>query len=72
MNKIICFKEGLIHWSNLVGGSHSRNFTMWNIGDYASLGLKELAEFGIIRTYEAELKNYVIQNLYYLNKNNNN
>ena len=51
--------EALIHWSNIVGASHSRNYTVWQYGGYASPGLKELAEFGIIRTLEHELKNHV-------------
>ena len=49
----------MLHWSNIIGATHSKNYTLWEFGGYASLGLKELAEFGIIRTLEAEIKNHV-------------
>ena len=51
--------EGLLHWSNIIGSSHSSNYTLWEYGGLASLGLKELAEYGIIRTLEEEIKNEV-------------
>ncbi|CAF0721201.1 unnamed protein product, partial [Brachionus calyciflorus] len=50
--------EALTHWSNIIGASHSRNYSVWELGGHASLGLKELAEFGIIRTMEEEIKNH--------------
>ena len=53
------FKEGLLHWSNIIGSSHSSNYTLWEYGGLASLGLKELAEYGVIRTLEQEIKNEV-------------
>ena len=59
------FKEGLLHWSNVIGASHSKNYTVWEFGGYASLGLKELAELGIIRTLESEIKNHVKINLFF-------
>ena len=48
-----------MHFSNLIGASHTGNFSVWEYGGMASLGLKELAEYGIIRTLEQELKNQV-------------
>lgn len=53
------YLEWLTHWSNLIGAVHSRNYSMWDYGGYSTPGLKELAEFGIIRTFEDELKNHV-------------
>jgi hypothetical protein len=57
--KLFFLKEGLTHWSNIIGAVHARNFTLWEYGGYSSEGLKELAEFGIIRTLEQEIKNHV-------------
>jgi hypothetical protein len=51
--------EAVIHWSNIIGATHSRNYSFWDYGSYASLGLKELAEYGIIRTLQEEIKNHV-------------
>ncbi len=55
--------EWLTHWSNLIGASHAINYTLWQYGDLASNGLKDLAEYGIIRTLEEEIKNHVTNNL---------
>lgn len=52
--------EWLTHWSNIIGATHSSNYSIWQYGGYASLGLKELAEYGVIRTLEEEIKNHVI------------
>ena len=35
------------------------NYTLWQYGGYATTGLKELAEYGVIRTLEQEIKNHV-------------
>lgn len=56
---LINFTEALAHWSNLIGAIHSKNYSIWEYGGYASAGLKELAEYGIIRTLEEEIKNHV-------------
>lgn len=54
----------MLHWSNIIGATHSKNYSVWEIGGYASPGLKELAEFGIIRSLEEEIKNHV-KNFYF-------
>ncbi|XP_014674793.1 PREDICTED: spondin-1-like [Priapulus caudatus] len=48
--------EWLIHWSNIIGATHSSHYTMWEIGGYASDGAKQIAEFGVTSDLEAELK----------------
>jgi hypothetical protein len=34
------------HWSGLIGATHAANVTFWEIGGLASLGIKDVAEFG--------------------------
>lgn len=49
----------LLHWSNIVGASHSKNYMVWQYGDYATKGVKEVCEFGYPRTTEQEIQSHV-------------
>lgn len=54
--------EWLTHWSNIIGATHSKNYSVWEYGGYATPGIKELAEYGVVSTLEEELKNHVSWN----------
>jgi len=49
----------LLHWSNIVGASHSRNYIIWQYGDYASRGVREVCEFGYPRSVQDEIEQNV-------------
>ena len=44
--------EHLTHFTDVLGASHSKNYSLWRFGDIATDGLKEIAEWG--NTYKAE------------------
>lgn len=46
----------LTHFSDIIGASHSADFRMWEYGGYASEGLQQVAELGVTKKLEAELK----------------
>ncbi|KAI1304606.1 Spondin-1 [Halotydeus destructor] len=46
----------LTHFSDIIGASHSADFRMWEYGGYASDGLRHVAEMGVTKKLEAELK----------------
>ncbi|GFR10803.1 spondin-1 [Trichonephila clavata] len=48
--------EWLTHFSDIIGASHTGDFRMWEYGGYASEGVKEVAERGITKRLESELK----------------
>lgn len=48
----------LLHWSNIVGASHSKAYNIWQYGGYASKGIKEVCEFGYPRTLEQEMRQH--------------
>ncbi|KAG8330790.1 Spondin-1 [Homalodisca vitripennis] len=50
------FSLWLTHFSDVIGGSHGRNFTVWREGDIASNALRQLAEWGSVRAMEQELR----------------
>ncbi|XP_071791189.1 spondin-1-like [Asterias amurensis] len=43
------------HWSDLIGASHTKDYTIWKYGGYASLGVQRVAEWGSPTTLEREL-----------------
>ncbi|PRD38259.1 UNVERIFIED_CONTAM: Spondin-1 [Trichonephila clavipes] len=51
--------EWLTHFSDIIGASHTGDFRMWEYGGYASEGVKEVAERGITKRLESELKTEV-------------
>lgn len=46
----------LTHFSDIIGASHSADFRMWEYGGYASEGMRHVAEMGVTKKLEAELK----------------
>lgn len=46
----------LTHFSDVVGGTHGKNFSFWGEGQIASPGLKLLAEWGATRIIDSELR----------------
>ncbi|KAL1462776.1 hypothetical protein WDU94_014584 [Cyamophila willieti] len=46
----------LTHFSDVVGGTHGRNFSFWGEGQIATPGLKQLAEWGATRIIDSELR----------------
>ncbi|RWS10095.1 spondin-1-like isoform X3, partial [Dinothrombium tinctorium] len=46
----------LTHFSDIIGASHSSDFRMWEYGGYASEGFRQVAEMGVTKKLEAELK----------------
>lgn len=51
--------EHLTHFTDWLGASHSRKYMMWGVGDIATDGLKEIAEWGNTYTGEGEMKGNV-------------
>ena len=49
----------LLHWSNIVGASHSASYMIWQYGDYASRGVREVCEFGYPRSVQDEIEQNV-------------
>lgn len=44
------------HFGEIIGASHTADFRMWDYGGYASEGFRQLAESGVTKKVEAELK----------------
>ncbi|KPM02896.1 f-spondin-like protein [Sarcoptes scabiei] len=44
------------HFSDIIGASHSGDFRIWQYGGYASEGVKQVAESGVTKKLESELK----------------
>uniref|UniRef100_A0A803SXI3 Spondin-1 n=1 Tax=Anolis carolinensis TaxID=28377 RepID=A0A803SXI3_ANOCA len=44
------------HWSAIIGGSHSKNYVLWEYGGYASEGVKQVAELGSPVKMEEEIR----------------
>ena len=53
------FSLWLTHFSDVIGGSHNRNFTLWQEGQIASDSLRQVAEWGSVRSLEQELRTKV-------------
>ncbi|GFN93599.1 spondin-1-like [Plakobranchus ocellatus] len=47
-----------LHWSSLVGASHSNDFRIWDYGQFASKAVKEVCEYGSSRSLENQLKSH--------------
>lgn len=48
--------EWLLHFSDIIGSSHSKNLRVWELGTPASEGIRQVAEWGSTRALENELK----------------
>ncbi|XP_043915241.1 spondin-1 [Protopterus annectens] len=44
------------HWSAIIGGSHTKNYVLWEYGGYASEGVKQVSEFGSPVKMEEEIR----------------
>jgi len=56
---IACSERRLLHWSNIVGASHSRQYAIWQFGGYASRGVREVCELGYPRSLQDEIEQNV-------------
>uniref|UniRef100_A0A914ZKI1 Spondin-1 n=1 Tax=Parascaris univalens TaxID=6257 RepID=A0A914ZKI1_PARUN len=50
--------EHLTHFTDMLGASHSANYTMWKFGMIATDGMKEIAEWGNTFKGEQEMKEH--------------
>ncbi|XGW09635.1 hypothetical protein V3C99_011707 [Haemonchus contortus] len=48
--------EHLTHFTDMLGASHSKNYSLWKIGGISTDGMKEIAEWGNTFKAEAEAK----------------
>lgn len=48
--------ERQIYFSDIIGASHSADYRIWEYGGYASEGVRQVAEKGITKKLESELK----------------
>lgn len=46
----------LLHWSNIVGATHTDDYRIWEYDEYASRGVKEVCEFGYSSSLETDMK----------------
>ena len=46
----------LMHFSDVLGASHEKNFTFWGEGQVATDGFRQLAEWGSVGWLERELR----------------
>lgn len=44
------------HWSDLIGASHTKEYTVWEYGGYSTLGVKQVAELGSPIALEREIR----------------
>ncbi|EPB70350.1 thrombospondin type 1 domain protein [Ancylostoma ceylanicum] len=55
--------EHLTHFTDMLGASHSRNYSLWEIGGISTDGMKEIAEWGNTFKAEAEAKEKILKHL---------
>jgi len=60
--RVCNIERRLLHWSNIVGASHSRQYIIWQYGDYASRGVREVCELGYPRSVQDEIQQHVSTN----------
>lgn len=61
--------EHLTHFTDMLGASHSTNYSLWKFGANASDGMKEIAEWGNTYKAEQEMKDRVRVNAFKLTFN---
>lgn len=49
----------LLHWSPVIGSSHSKHYVMWRFDTLASQGVSNICQFGDTRTLEDEIRHKV-------------
>ena len=55
----IAERTRLLHWSSIVGASHSEDYSIWEYGKYASRAVKEVCEYGYVNHMEQEMRRNV-------------
>ncbi|XP_052829392.1 spondin-1 [Octopus bimaculoides] len=48
----------LLHWSSVVGASHSTEYNIWQYGDFASRAVKYVCEYGSSNILETEMRKH--------------
>jgi len=51
----------LLHWSNIVGATHTDDYFIWDYGQYAERGVREVCEYGYSSVLEHDMKKNVSQ-----------
>ncbi|KAL4233844.1 Spondin-1 [Mactra antiquata] len=46
----------LLHWSNIVGATHTEDYIIWEYGGYAERGVREVCEYGYSSKLEKDMK----------------
>lgn len=46
----------MLHWSNIVGASHTEDYHIWEYGGYAERGVREVCEYGYSTKLETDMK----------------
>jgi len=54
----------LLHFSDIIGASHSNDYHVWKEGEVASEGIRHVAEWGATRHLENELKANASSSMY--------
>lgn len=49
----------LTHFSDIIGATHDKNYSFWTEGQWATDGVRQLAEWGSTAILEAELRQQV-------------
>lgn len=49
----------LLHWSNIVGATHTEDYYIWDYGGYAERGVREVCEYGYSSKLETDMKQNV-------------
>jgi spondin-1 len=52
-------RHAVVHWSSVIGASHSYRYAMWNYGIPASRGVGDVCEYGDARQIEDEMHQHV-------------
>ncbi len=65
MNKAMNWAGYGDHWSDLIGASHTKGYTIWEYGGMSALGVKRVAELGSISkaSYQSTIAKYYIRSL---------
>jgi len=48
-----------LHWSPVVGSSHSKHYQMWHFNTLASMGVSDICQYGDTRALEDEIRRQV-------------
>lgn len=54
----------LTHFSDIIGATHDKNYSFWAEGQWATDGVRQLAEWGSTAILESELRQQVSKRFY--------